>query len=278
MLTRTRRGIEALLDALFPHPNPVPERLAWAACADGAGIAHLAGSRRAACVAEPASRVVLAALPLHLTRTAAESAKDSTVAPDSAPDADPVLACAVLASAVAAFEQQRTPTRPSALGIAALVGAQAGYVARLMLRSAVVSNRGLATAAGVVAAGGAVAAWADRRLLPATVIGGAAVAATATLANDPIFRADTTTAAGETADHGAVAIDPAREGLSHGANLLLGAEGLRLLTNSGVVARGCKVVGFPVWVGERGARVAVSWAGSIGQLLLVHGLTAPDRD
>ncbi|WP_158221704.1 hypothetical protein [Corynebacterium sp. NML 120412] len=38
-----------------------------------------------------------------------------------------------------------------------------------------------------------------------------------------------------------------------------------------------RFAGLPAWLGERGTRAAVSWAGSIGQLLLVHGLTAPDR-
>ena len=256
MLTRTLRGAEALIDALLPHTNPTPARLAWAGCADAAGIAHLAGSRRAALAAESASRVVLAALPLR--REGARGA---------ASGADPVLTCAVLASAVAAFEQHRAPTRPSALGVAALVGAQAGTIVRLVQRGATVGKRGAAAAAGVVAAGGVVAARADRRLLPATLIGGAAVVATAALANDPAFRADAN----------ATTIDPAREGLSHGANLLVAAEGLRLLTNSGVAARVCRAAGLPAWLGERGTRAAVSWAGSIGQLLLVHGLTAPDR-
>lgn len=261
MLTRTRRGVAALIDALLPHSSLTPERAAWAVSADAAGIAQCAGWKKTALVAEPLTRVALAAVPLRVSRSEAERAGDSTVAPDSAPDADPVLTCAVLASAVAAFEQERVPHSPSALGVASLVGAQAGYLTRLLQRDAAVGRVRLAVAVGAVAAGGAVAVWADRRLLPATLIGGAAVAATAAAANDPIFRADTN--------------DPAREGLSHGANLLLGAEGLRLLTNAGLVGKACDAIGLPAWVGERGARAAVSWAGSIGQLLLVHGLSAP---
>ena len=261
MLTRTRRGVAALIDALLPHNTLTPERATWAVCADAAGIAHCAGWDKAALVAEPLTRVALAAVPLRVTRSEAERAGDSTVAPDSAPDADPVLTCAVLASAVAAFEQQRVPHVPSALGVVSLVGAQAGYLTRLVQRGAAVGRVSLVTGAGIVAAGVAVAAWADRRLVPATLIGGAAAAATAAAANDPIFRADTK--------------DPAREGLSHGANLLLGAEGLRMLNNAGLVGKACDAIGLPAWVGERGARAAVSWAGSIGQLLLVHGLSAP---
>lgn len=241
MLARTRRGVAALIDALLPHSSLTPERAAWAVCADAAGIAQCAGWNKAALVAEPLSRVALAAVPLRV--------------------GDPVLSCAMLAFAVAAFEQERVPSAPSALGVASLAGAQAGLLTRLLQRGAAVSRVGLATAVGAVAAGGAVAAWADRRLLPATLVGGTAVAATAAAANDPSFRADTN--------------DPACEGLSHGANLLLGAEVLRLLTNAGLVAKACDAVGVPAWVGERGARAAVSWAGSIGQLLLVHGLSAP---
>lgn len=242
MLTRTRRGVAALIDALLPHSSLTPERAAWAVSADAAGIAQCAGWKKTALVAEPLTRVALAAVPLRVSR-------------------DPVLACAVLASGVAAFEQERVPHAPSALGVGTLASAQAGYLTRLLQRDAAVGRVRLAVAVGAVAAGGAVAAWADRRLLPATLIGGAAVAATAAAANDPIFRADTN--------------DPAREGLSHGANLLLGAEGLRLLTNAGLVGKACDAVGLPARVGERGARAAVSWAGSIGQLLLVHGLSAP---
>lgn len=157
-------------------------------------------------------------------------------------DREPILASAVLSSAVATFEQARVPREGSALGVAGVLGANAGYITRLVQKDAAVSPVGLGVAAVAVAGGAAFAAKYNKRLLAPTIIGGLASAGTAVLANDPIFRNGT----------------PASEGISHGANMLLGAEALRLLNNAGCSSTLLATV--------------VSLTSGLGQLLLVDGL------
>lgn len=144
------------------------------------------------------------------------------------------------AAALAAFEQNRVPRRPSALGVGAVVAAQTVY-ARRLLRIGARPCWPVGLAAAAATAGGAAYARGGA-LAPAVLAGGAAHAVTVALANDPALR-------------GGV---PALEGISHGANLAFAAEGLRLFANSG--ARSPLLAAL------------VAAAGSVGHLLLAQGL------
>ncbi|WP_342318896.1 hypothetical protein [Corynebacterium mayonis] len=147
------------------------------------------------------------------------------------------------AAAVASFEQSRVSRAPSALGVGAVVAAQVAYARRLRALGA--QPAWPVALAGVAAVAGGCIYARGTVLAPAVIAGATAHVVTAALANDPGLRTGV----------------PAREGISHGANLVCAAEGLRLVAN----------------LGRRRPLLdaLVAATGSVGHLLMAQGLGRP---
>lgn len=122
---------------------------------------------------------------------------------------EPAVGAGVLAAAIGQVEKARTLTRPSALGVAAVTANHAAYAWSLYRRGARNDALGWGLRAAVWGAG--VAATRKEPTVAAVAVGGAAVLSTSALAGDPALHTD------------------AGKGISHGANLLVAAEGLTAL-------------------------------------------------
>ena len=160
---------------------------------------------------------------------------------------EPAVVAGVVAGAIAQVEKARTLTRPSALGVAAVMANHAAYAWSLYRRGA--RNDALGWGLRVAAWGAGIVATRTQPTAAAVAVGGAAVLSTSALAGDPALRTD------------------AGKGMSHGANLLVVAEGLTAL-RAGLAQRyrgkrkqGARLVG----AAEAGALV-------VGHLLLLDGL------
>ena len=122
---------------------------------------------------------------------------------------EPAVGAGVIAGAIGQVEKARTLTRPSVLGVAAVTASHAAYAWSLYRRGARNDALGWGLRAAVWGAG--VAATRKEPTAAAVAVGGAAVLTTSAVAGDPALRTD------------------AGKGISHGANLLVAAEGLTAL-------------------------------------------------
>ena len=122
---------------------------------------------------------------------------------------EPSVGAGVVAGAIGQVEKARTLTRPSVLGVAAVTASHAAYAWSLYRRGARNDARGWGLRA--IAWAAALVATRKQPTQTAVALGGAAVLTTSALAGDPRLRTDAT------------------KGLSHGANLLVAAEGLTAL-------------------------------------------------
>ncbi|WP_297552393.1 hypothetical protein [uncultured Corynebacterium sp.] len=160
---------------------------------------------------------------------------------------EPAVVAGVVAGAIAQVEKARTLTRPSALGVAAVMANHAAYAWSLYRRGA--RNDALGWGLRVAAWGAGIVATRTQPTAAAVAVGGAAVLSTSALAGDPALRTE------------------AGKGISHGANLLVVAEGLTALRAGleqhyrGKRKQGARLVG----AAEAGALV-------VGHLLLIDGL------
>ena len=160
---------------------------------------------------------------------------------------EPAVVAGVVTAAIGQVEKARRLTRPSALGVAAVTANHAAYAGSLYRRGA--RNDALGWGLRAATWGAGVAATRTQPTAAAVVVGGAAVLTTSALAGDPALRTD------------------AGKGISHGANLLVVAEGLTALRaalvqqNRGKQKQGARLVG----AAEAGALV-------VGHLLLIDGL------
>ena len=160
---------------------------------------------------------------------------------------EPPVGAGVVAGAIGQVEKARTLTRPSVLGVAAVTASHAAYAWSLYRRGARNDALGWGLRAAVWGAG--VAATRKEPTAAAVAVGGAAVLTTSAVAGDPALRTD------------------AGKGISHGANLLVAAEGLTALRAAlaqhyrGKRKQGARLVG----AAEAGAL-------AVGHLLLLDGL------
>lgn len=160
---------------------------------------------------------------------------------------EPAVGAGVVAGAIGQVEKARTLTRPSVLGAAAVTASHAAYAWSLYRRGARNDALGWGLRAAVWVAG--VAATRKEPTAAAVAVGGAAVLTTSAVAGDPALRTD------------------AGKGISHGANLLVAAEGLTALRAAlaqqyrGKRKQGARLVG----AAEAGAL-------AVGHLLLLDGL------
>ena len=167
---------------------------------------------------------------------------------------NPTLSPALLAGAVGQVEKSRRLHRPSLLGVAGVTASHAAYSWVLYRRGARNDARGWGLRAMAWAA--ALVATRKQPTRTAVAVGGAAVLTTSALAGDPRLRTDAT------------------KGLSHGANLLVAAEGLTAL-RARIAAAGSqknKKQGKPT----KAARVvgaAEAGAFALGHFLLVDALS-----
>lgn len=164
----------------------------------------------------------------------------------------PPVQAALLAAGLAQSAKLRQPAHPCPAAVSALVGSHAIYSTLLWRRGARNDARGWALRAGVWVAGSALATGknktaADKNLLPAVIMGGAATAITSTLAGDKRLRTSDTA------------------GASHGANLLLVSESLTYLRTLLGDTRKHKP-----WA--RVAAYAACGTQALGQFLLVDAL------
>ena len=155
---------------------------------------------------------------------------------------EPAVDTAVLAGVLAQVEKTRRLTRPSVLGVAARAASHAAYAWSLYRRGA--RNDALGWGLRAAAWGAGVASTRSQPTSAAVAVGGAAVLATSALAGDPVLRTD------------------AGKGMSHGANVLVAAEGLTALR---AALKQRKHKARLVCAAETGALV-------IGHLLLFDGL------
>lgn len=156
---------------------------------------------------------------------------------------EPAVDTAVLAGVLAQVEKTRRLTRPSVLGVAAVAASHAAYAWSLYRRGA--RNDALGWGLRAAAWGAGVASTRSQPTSAAVAVGGAAVLATSALAGDPALRTD------------------AGKGMSHGANLLVAAEGLTAL-RAALQQRKRKV---------RLVRAAEAGTLILGHLLLIDGLS-----
>ena len=160
---------------------------------------------------------------------------------------EPAVGAGVIAGAIGQVEKARTLTRPSVLGVAAVTASHAAYAWSLYRRGARNDALGWGLRAAVWGAG--VAATRKEPTAAAVAVGGAAVLTTSAVAGDLALRID------------------AGKGISHGANLLVAAEGLTALRAAlaqqyrGKRKQGARLVG----AAEAGAL-------AVGHLLLLDGL------
>jgi len=156
---------------------------------------------------------------------------------------EPAVGAGVVAGAIGQVEKARRLTRPSALGVAAVTANHAAYAWSLYRRGA--RNDALGWGLRAAAWGAGVASTRSQPTSAAVAVGGAAVLATSALAGDPALRTD------------------AGKGMSHGANLLVAAEGLTAL-RAALQQRKRKV---------RLVRAAEAGTLILGHLLLIDGLS-----
>ena len=156
---------------------------------------------------------------------------------------EPAVDTAVLAGVLAQVEKTRRLTRSSVLGVAAVAASHAAYAWSLYRRGA--RNDALGWGLRAAAWGAGVASTRSQPTSAAVAVGGAAVLATSALAGDPALRTD------------------AGKGMSHGANLLVAAEGLTAL-RAALQQRKRKV---------RLVRAAEAGTLILGHLLLIDGLS-----
>ena len=156
---------------------------------------------------------------------------------------EPAVGAGVVAGAIGQVEKARRLTRPSALGVAAVTANHAAYAWSLYRRGA--RNDALGWGLRAAAWGAGVASTRSQPTSAAVAVGGAAVLATSALAGDPALRTD------------------AGKGMSHGANLLVAAEGLTAL-RAALQQRKRKV---------RLGRAAEAGTLILGHLLLIDGLS-----
>ena len=165
---------------------------------------------------------------------------------------EPAVVAGVLAGAIAQVEKARTLTRASALGVAAVTANHAAFAWSLYRRGA--RNDALGWGLRAAAWGAGVSATRKESTAAAVAVGGAAVLSTSALAGDPALRTD------------------AGKGISHGANLLVAAEGLTALRAA--LAQRKRGMRKHV-VKKQGARLVVAaeaGALAVGHLLLLDGL------
>lgn len=223
---KTKMGLEALF-ASVSKVTSEPERAAFAVAADVAAMARLFRWNRISDWVEP---VVLPLLVGTVLRSDTESAEKVA------------LTGALASAATNRAGKVKDVTSPSAVATAASVGTYAGYAGALRRQNPRLS-KGALVRAGVVLGGAVIAYRRNRDVIPATLLGGAAMVYATDLAQDP-----------KISEYGNIHT----EGVSHGANLLVASE----------VLTGLQAVG----VKNRLVDATASLLSSIGHMLLVDGL------
>ncbi|MGV0400191.1 hypothetical protein ACUY20_07520 [Corynebacterium segmentosum] len=167
---------------------------------------------------------------------------------------DPTLSPALLAGAVGQAEKSRRLHHPSFLGVAGVSASHAAYSWVLYRRGARNDARGWGLRAMAWAA--ALLATRKQPTRTAVAVGGAAVLTTSALAGDPRLRTDAT------------------KGLSHGANLLVAAEGLTAL-RARIAAAGSQKDKKHAKPSKAARAVGAAEAGALalGHFLLVDALS-----
>ncbi|AGF71366.1 lysoplasmalogenase family protein [Corynebacterium halotolerans] len=197
---RTRLGVEALAGSVLAARSE-PERLGYLAAGELTVWAKLFGWRRLHSALKPTLLPLLAGTVLRADAAAGEKA---------------TLLAGLTAGWLGDVEKTRTPARASVPGFAGVAGQHAAYSRALLGRGARASGSGAVLRGAVWAAGVGLSARKRRQLVPAVTIAGAAVTVTSTLADDRDLQDGST----------------ARQGLGHGANLVLVSEGLTLLRSA----------------------------------------------
>lgn len=228
LLTRTREGVQALrasLTASFQEP----ERIAYLASGELSVWSRLFGWGKPAAVAIATTMPPLAGTVVRH-------------------DASPVLLAGLAGGWIGDLAKLREPDTTPVLGMFGIAAQHAAYSAKLYDRGARPSpvRVGLRTAAWATGLG--LAVWKKRSLIAPTALAGVFVAATSTLGDD------------RTLQDGTVV----RQGLGHGGNLLLAAEGIALLRET--VLTGDSLGHRALDAGMRASHV-------IGNMLIVDGLT-----
>lgn len=233
-LSRTKRGTEALL-ASVTAARCEPERAGYLAAGVAAGIARGMGR---SCASTPLRLI----LPPLLSGTVLRSTR--------APRDKVVLLAGLGAGWVGETEKCRTQFQPSALGIAAVAGQHLAYVMSLMRRGTRLSRVSAGSRLVVWVSGVGVAAYRRKGgvpLVPAAATAGLLAATTSALAEDRALQ------------NGSVP----RQGVDHGANLVLASEGLTLVR---------AVVGPRQGVAGQALDAGITVSAVIGHLLLVDAL------
>lgn len=228
LVTRTREGVDAVRDSLLASFQE-PERIAYLAAGELSIWSRLFGWEKPAAVAVAATMPPLA----------------GTVARH---DASPVLLAGLVGGWVGDLAKLRKPDHTPVMGMFGIAAQHAVYSAKLYDRGARPSPARVGLRAAAWATGLGLAMWRKKSLIAPSALAGVFVAATSTLADDRSLQDGTTV----------------RQGLGHGGNLLLVAEGIALLRET--VLTGDSLGHRALDAGMRASHV-------IGNMLLVYGLT-----
>lgn len=228
LVSHTRAGTDALLASLLAATEE-PERLAYLGAGKLAVVSKLLGWRR---VDRAVTQTVMPALAASVLRHGSS----------------PMLLAGLAGGWVGDRAKLVPPTRTPVWGLCGIAANHAAYAVELHGRGArtSISRSGLRAAAWTVGVG--LASWRKKELIAPAVIAGAFVCATSTLADDPALQDGSTPA----------------KGLGHGANLLLGAEGIALLRETLLTGDSAR---------HRAVDAAMRAGQIIGHLLVIDGLT-----
>ncbi|MFC6147210.1 lysoplasmalogenase family protein [Corynebacterium nasicanis] len=228
LVSRTREGVEALRASLVAAAQE-PERVAYLTAGEVGIWSRLFGWRK------PNTAATVATMPL-LAATALRH------------DPSPVLLAGMAGGLVGDVAKLRAPDRTPVLGMFGVAAQNAAYSAQLYDRGARPSPTRVGLRAAAWATGVGLAVWKKPTLIAPAAFAGLFVAATSVLADDRAIQDGRTV----------------RQGLGHGGNLLLAAEGVTLLRET--VLSGDSLGLRAVDAGARAAQV-------IGNMLLIDGLT-----
>ncbi|MDO5513285.1 lysoplasmalogenase family protein [Corynebacterium sp.] len=228
ILTRTREGVEALRDSLAASLQE-PERIGYLTAGELSVWSRLFGWEKPAAVAVAATMPALAGTVVRH-------------------DASPVLLAGLAGGWIGDLAKLRKPERTPVLGMFGIAAQHAAYSAKLYDRGARPSPTRVGLRAAAWATGVGLAAWKKKSLIAPSVVAGVFVAATSALADDRGLQDGTVV----------------RQGLGHGGNLLLAAEGIALLRET--VLTGDSLGYRALDAGMRATHV-------VGNMLLIDGLT-----
>lgn len=228
LVTRTRAGIDALRESLTASLQE-PERLTYLTVGELSVWSRLFRWKN----------TTIASSTLTMPPLAFTAVRH---------DPSPVLLAGMAGGLVGDVAKLRKPDRTPVLGMFGIAAQHAAYSAKLYDRGARPSPTRVGLRAAAWATGVGLAAWRRRTLIAPAALAGIFVATTSALADDPALR------------DGAVS----SQGLGHGGNLLMAAEGTALLRETLFVgdSLGLRVVD----AGMRASQV-------IGHMLIVDGLT-----